>query len=188
MASPSNDRSILKFVVMLGIALNVVFAGYNGLTRWRGAGAQDRLDGTKSKVIRIKELVLAYKGDLDSIKSQKMVLVKHAGRYFANQARLASFRDTDEMTIPGKVSEGRAAGNSFNEESWKITFKKEKYYSLKQIARFCELIETGAPRFQIKEIDMGQRINTWGADQWKAKHVTVRRLTPRTKRTSRSSP
>lgn len=181
------NGGFMKGVIVLGLLLNVAFAGYNGWTRWGAMDAKDRIKESSDKVVRIKKLVLKYRHDLRTVRTQKMVLVKNAPTYFANQARLAGFHGQNDLTIPNKIQSNRLTGTNFTEERWKITFKgRDSYHSMKKVARFCELIETGAPKFQIKEVDFGQRIETWGADQWKVSFVTVRRLTPRAKKGKRS--
>ncbi|MEE9394103.1 MAG: hypothetical protein V3W41_16510 [Planctomycetota bacterium] len=168
--------SFTPLKIILGVFLlgNLIFFGYNAYTTYQRFQNEDLTRAGDGAVV-IKRNQQRFKSDLKKITSQNIIKVESASEHFQETARRLGFDTVRDVYIPAKPNTIKKT--NFIEESWKIEFRnKEKTFSLKQIANFGNAIEISAPGFQVKEIDMGKRISTWGKDEWNPSYITIRRL------------
>lgn len=175
---------ILKGIIAIFLLSNLGVAGYNStLMLDRGEFETDSQSAIR-EVISIKKAYQQYKDDIRKISTENIISVDTPNGYFAERARIAGFDAMRDLGIP-KTSDSKSLGSNFQEEIWKITFAKKRTHTLERIARFCELIEAGSPQFQIKNVDLGKRSEIWGKNEWSPKSIQVRRITRKSKRSSR---
>ncbi|HGY90913.1 MAG TPA: hypothetical protein ENK43_07060 [Planctomycetes bacterium] len=166
-----------KLFIALIIA-NVAFMGYNASRTWSRVMDEENasaVETAQNLCVKLRRTALKYRADLDRIATDKFERVDEPSLYFAKQARAAGFDPLkDGINIPIKTDFSK--GSRFDEESWKVSFrKKDKYFRLKDVARFCQLVERDSPSFQIKSIDFGRRTENWGKDQWQPRQIVIRR-------------
>ena len=171
---------ILKSLIAVLLIANLAFAGYNASLMIGRFSYEDEIEEGRTDVGRTKRLIYDYEADITRIQDEKLTVGDRPAVYFADRAREAGLDpDTDLKKIPNVAEKGSRIG-AFQEEIWKIQFAKAKVVTLRQIAQFCEAIETQSPGFLIKEIDLGRRSDVWGKDEWHPRSITVRRLIRRT--------
>lgn len=171
----SGSVDFSKFLIILLLVANIGGLGYN-LWRWyeryeEGDVAAMSADG----VLGIKKDIVGYTAEMERIGKENIIAVDDELVYFRDQA-LKVWPNPDQVWVfSGKPESNKSKG--FLEERWKLNAAKNQRFKMQDIARFCQLIEQGAPQFQIKEVDLGKRSETWGNDEWAAQWIMVRRVT-----------
>ena len=168
---------IMKILVALLFLANVGFVGFNAWSTIERPSIEEYESSVERKMLSIKKGMERYRYDISRVRDQNITKVEHENAYFAQQARRpeVGIDPIRDLSIDNRSQKG-SLGKTFGEEKWKIKFKSKRPVEWSRIARYCELIESESPQFQIKEIDLGNRLEAWGAEQWQAQYILVRRV------------
>lgn len=174
---------VMKLVLALLFLVNVGALCWNGYQTIDRALADDPIEASIDGVKTIKKKILSYRNDMDRIRRQNIIEVENETTYFRDQAKQVWPNPDQMLTFTGRASP-RTVRN-FKIMTWKImcgtAANRETVFNIKDLARYCQLLEAGSPQFQIAEVDAGERSAIWGKNEWKAKFVSVRRITRATK-------
>ncbi len=179
-----NSAILLKGLIVILLLGNIGIVAYNSTLMLDRSAFDEDAQSAIRDVVSIKKAYLKYKDDIRKISTENIISVDTPNGYFAERARIAGFDAMRDLGIP-KTSDTSSLGSNFQEEVWKITFNKKRTHTLEQVARFCELIEAGSPQFQIKDVDLGKRSEIWGKNEWTPQTIRVRRITRKSKRSTR---
>ena len=178
-----DGNTILKVIITIFVLANLVMLGINGMTYWdREVTREKEVSKAKKNTARIRELSLGYLADVDRIDRGNFRKVDRESVYFEeclNTVGLNPTTDSIQIPITPRVTNGK----KYQEEEWKLQFaSRDRRFSLKDLCRLCDQIETLTPGFQIKEADFGKRSETWGTDSWKPSYISVRRISTKPKK------
>lgn len=172
------SNMILKIILALLVVGNLGWLVYNASTYFGDLAqlqeeSETALDAVESIELKRKRL----QTDLDKIAEKGYVLVKDVNSALDKQMKAIGIRPLpDGVQIPLQPKDS-SGGRAYAEQVWKISFtSRDKLFSARNLAKFCQNVEQDLPGYQIKSVDLGIRDAAWGQDLWKPQSIEVRRL------------